>query len=329
MDKKLYVIDKKNTLSFNDMVKKIEKSQDKITYYYNENYICGKTIQYKIFDGIWVVYHDLLLKNLELFPVEQNGFIRMNYCISGRCEVEYKNNKVFYMGSGDFVVALLADENYKHNFPLSNYKGISITTTEKKLDVFLQNIFGGTKITSTMLIYKIREYEKYMILSNSITIQKIIEEMILPNEVFWKERAILKFAELILILIKNDGKFLKRKGKYFEKHMADKVKMIKSEITKNLDMHITIKEISKKYNISSRTFSECFKEIYGKTYYAFTKEFRIKKAAELICITDNTIGDIAMIVGYQNASKFSKAFFDIMGVSPRDFRKNNFTALLE
>ncbi|MDF2883488.1 MAG: Transcriptional regulator [Clostridiaceae bacterium] len=323
MNKQLYISDTKNHFSFEEMVEKVEHIENKTICYYNKNYICGKTIQYEIFDGIWIIYHNLILSISELFPLEEPGMIRMNYCISGRCELNFKNNKVFYVGAGDFVAALIDDKQYKHNFPLGKYKGISIVTNERKLDDFLKTIFVNTKITSSMLIQKIKQYEQYMLLSNNSIVQEIMKEIILFNDKFWMEKSILKFAELILLLINNDKEVNQIKDKYFDKNLTNKVKQIKKEVTQNAEVYITIEEIGKKYNVSSRAFSDCFKEIYGKTYYAFIKEFRIKKAADLLCVTNRSIGEIAIEVGYQNASKFSKAFSDVMGVTPNYFRKNN------
>lgn len=322
MDKKFYMADSKQNLSFQDMVEKVEPEGNKITYYYNKNYICGKTVQYEIFAGIWVVYHDVVLRNSELFHLEENGILRINYCIYGRCELDSANQKVFYVGPGDFVVTRFANEQHKHNFPLGNYRGISITTTAQHLDVFLQTIFSNTKITSSMLIDKIQEHGKYMLLHDPV-IQGIMKEFMVAHDCFWQERATLKFAELILLLMNDDIDALEVKGKYFDKQLTNKVKFIKKEVTENIEQYHTIEEIAKQYNISSRSFAECFKEIYGKTYYAFIKDFRIKKAAGMICSTQQTIGEIAITVGYQNASKFSKVFFDSMGVTPLNFRKNN------
>ena len=329
MNKQLYIADTKHKRSFQDMVEKVEYADSKITYYYNKNYICGKSDQYEIFDGIWIVYHDLKLQFPESFPVEENRVIRMNYCISGRCELHHKNNKVFYVGAGDFVVGLLHNKQHKHNYPLGNYEGISIITSEKKLDDFLKTIFVNTQITSSMFLNKIKEYGEYRVLSNHSKIQSIMKEIITPNDVVWKEKAILKFAELILLLISDDIETINVKDKYFDKYLINKVKQIKKEVTESTEMYIKLEEIGEMYNVSPRAFSDCFKEIYGKTYYAFIKEIRIKKAASLLCTTDNSIGDIAMMVGYQNASKFSKAFFDIMGVTPIYFRKNKLSAILE
>lgn len=329
MNKQLYLADTKYHLSFNDMIEKVEHTDNKTICYYNKKYIFGKTTQYEIFDGIWIVYHDLILQIPELFPLEEKGVIRMNYCISGRCELHYKNNTVFYVGSGDFVAAFLDDQQYKHDFSLGNYKGISIVTTEKKLDNFLNTIFSNTQITSNMFLHKIKQYGKYMLLTNDSKVQSILNEIITPNLKYWKEKARIKFAELILLLINYDIEADESKGIYFDKYLTTKVKQIKKEVTENIDAYITIKEISKKYNICCRAFSNCFKVIYGKTYYAFIKEFRIKKAAGLLRTTNSSIGEIAINVGYQNASKFSKAFSDIMGVTPICFRKNNQSEVLE
>lgn len=323
VNKQLYIADTKNQLSFEDMIEKVEHLDNRTICYYNKNYICGKTVQYEVFDGIWMVYHDLPLPVTELFPLEKSRAIQMNYCISGRCELHYKNNKVLYVGTGDFVVSLLDNEQYKHNFSFGKYKGFSIVTTEKKLDNFLKTIFINTKITSIMFRQKIKECGEYIILLNNRTLQAIMKELILPNDIFWQEKSILRFAELILLLINYDMEVNQVKGNYFDKNLTNKIKQIKKDVTKNTDIYITIEEISKIYNINSRAFSDCFKEVYGKTYYAFIKEFRIKKAAGLLCTTNSSIGDIAIEVGYQNASKFSKAFSDIMGVTPNYFRKNN------
>jgi AraC-like DNA-binding protein len=326
MSRELYISDARYKLSSKDMIKNIETIDNKTIYYYNENYIEGKTIQYEIFDGIWIVYDDVVIKTSEqLFPVEETGLIEMNYCISGRCEFNFLNHKVFYMGTGDFVAALSNNECHKHNFPLGNYKGMSITTSPKNLDGFLKTIFPDTVITSNLLVNKMRQYGKYkyIILLNNSIVQNIIKEIILTDNIFWKEKAILKFAELVLLLINDDVEVGKAREKYFDRHLVDKVKMIKNEVTKNTEVYVKIKQISEKYDINSRIFSECFKEIYGKTYYAFIKEFRIKKAADMLKNTDKTIGNIAITVGYQNASKFSKAFLDVMGVTPIHFRKNN------
>jgi AraC-like DNA-binding protein len=323
MNRQLYIEEANQEHSFNEMIEEVEYANGKTIFYYNKNYISGKTFQYEIFDGIWLVYHDIVLPNSEILPLEETGMIRMNYCILGRCELELKSNKVFYVGAGDFVAAFLKDRQLKHTFPSGLYKGISIVTSKNKLDYFLRTVFGDTTISADLLLKKIMEYEEYMILSNYDKVQEIMRDITMFNDVFWKEKAILKFGELVLLLVNNDREAVGLKGRYYDRNFTNKIKQIKKEVTEDIGSYASIEEIAQKYNISSRAFSDCFKEVYGKTYYSFVKEFRIKRAAELLCATDKSIGEIAITVGYQNASKFSRAFSDIIGVNPMNYRKSN------
>lgn len=70
-------------------------------------------------------------------------------------------------------------------------------------------------------------------------------------------------------------------------------------------------------------FRTIFKQIYGDTPYAYIKKYKMNKAAFLIATTDLNISDIALSLGYLNASKFTEAFKDINGVLPKDYKKEN------
>ena len=53
---------------------------------------------------------------------------------------------------------------------------------------------------------------------------------------------------------------------------------------------------------------------------AFLRAQKMHGAAALLRTTDRTVLDIAGQFGYDNASKFAKAFRDVVGVSPREYR---------
>ena len=62
--------------------------------------------------------------------------------------------------------------------------------------------------------------------------------------------------------------------------------------------------------------------IRDRSIYAYLKEKRIQKAAELLRETNHEIGKIAGMVGYDNASKFSNSFKSIMGINPSEYKKS-------
>lgn len=90
----------------------------------------------------------------------------------------------------------------------------------------------------------------------------------------------------------------------------------------NLHEHITIDQLSEHFGVSSTHLKSCFKAVYGDSIYSYTKTQKMLAAAELLRTTDRTVLDIAGEYGYDNGSKFSKAFSSVMGVTPSRFRRS-------
>ncbi len=89
----------------------------------------------------------------------------------------------------------------------------------------------------------------------------------------------------------------------------------------NLDKRITIDNVAKKFLMNPTTLKEQFKVAYGTSIAAHVKEHRMKKAAELLIDTDESIAHISRTVGYENAGKFASTFKEFYGMTPKEFRK--------
>ena len=63
-----------------------------------------------------------------------------------------------------------------------------------------------------------------------------------------------------------------------------------------------------------------FKQIYGVPVYHYIKEYRLEQAAVELVRSARPVTEIAQDAGYDNASKFARAFRDVIGVSPREYR---------
>ena len=101
------------------------------------------------------------------------------------------------------------------------------------------------------------------------------------------------------------------------------VKEIHKKLISNLQERFTIEELSKEYLINTATLKATFKGIYGQPIGTYMKEYRMKQAAVLLRQTKSTIAEIANQVGYENQSKFSTAFRDILKITPAEYRKQN------
>ncbi|MEM7038072.1 MAG: AraC family transcriptional regulator [Bacteroidota bacterium] len=67
-------------------------------------------------------------------------------------------------------------------------------------------------------------------------------------------------------------------------------------------------------------FLRLFKLAYGQTPYQYLKALRLQKAKEWLRATRAPVGEIALRLGYQNISSFSRVFQKGEGVSPVQFR---------
>lgn len=92
-------------------------------------------------------------------------------------------------------------------------------------------------------------------------------------------------------------------------------------LTDDLTKRYTIEELSSRFHINQTTLKTTFKTVFGQSIGGYMKQYRIKRAKELLCHSNGSIAQIASAVGYENQSKFTVAFRDITGVLPRDYRK--------
>ena len=63
------------------------------------------------------------------------------------------------------------------------------------------------------------------------------------------------------------------------------------------------------------------RKVYGVPVFTFARKRRMEMAAKLLAETDESILEIAGRIGYENGSKFARAFRDVMGISPGRYRR--------
>lgn len=82
----------------------------------------------------------------------------------------------------------------------------------------------------------------------------------------------------------------------------------------------TASELSQQLNISRSYFSQCFKELMGRTFNDYSRFVRVEKAKEYLVSTHHTISWIAEQVGYTDEKYFSRIFREMTGLLPSEYR---------
>lgn len=99
------------------------------------------------------------------------------------------------------------------------------------------------------------------------------------------------------------------------------IRKVHDLLVSDLTLRPTIEELSARFHINQTTLKHSFKTVYGRPIAAYMKEYRIKRARELLTQTDLPIAAVAAQVGYENQSKFTQSFKDLTGVLPKDYRR--------
>lgn len=101
------------------------------------------------------------------------------------------------------------------------------------------------------------------------------------------------------------------------------IKEALSFIEQNFQNDISIEDIAACCGLNRSYFGKIFHDTIGRSPQEFLISYRMTKAAELLKITALSIADIGNAVGYPNQLHFSRAFKNVYGMSPRNWRMKN------
>ena len=96
-----------------------------------------------------------------------------------------------------------------------------------------------------------------------------------------------------------------------------------SFIEENFQNDISVEDIAASCGLNRSYFGKIFHENMGKSPQEFLISYRMTKATELLKLTGLSIADIGNAVGYPNQLHFSRAFKNVYGISPRQWRYEN------
>ena len=91
-------------------------------------------------------------------------------------------------------------------------------------------------------------------------------------------------------------------------------------IEQNFQRDVSIEEIAAVCGLNRSYFGKVFREAVGESPQAYLLHYRMARAAQLLKETRLSIGEIARQVSYDNQLHFSRAFKNVHGVSPREYR---------
>ena len=279
----------------------------------------GRMTVYAVMPGILLIYNDF--HTFRGFEAQGSwpGAVEINHCRWGRYECTMPDGSIVYLGAQDFAANDLSHPPKASAFTLGEYYGVSLIIEVEQAAKGIEQMLGVGALDLRALFEQLFWDKSYFFMRADSKIQHIFSEIY--DETLWGHLPYLKLKtiELMLFLDWQKDVGLEKPRQYYTQSMASRMKAIEQRMTRDLKMHLSLKELACEFNQTA--LKTHFKAIYGLSPHAYLKKRRIEKAALLLQTTSLSIGQIALEVGYQNASKFSKAFVDIYGMPPREYRK--------
>lgn len=103
--------------------------------------------------------------------------------------------------------------------------------------------------------------------------------------------------------------------------VTETVRRIHDYLLEHISERVTIEELSHQFHINPTTLKKAFKDEYGSSIAAHTKEHRMERAEILLREGKMSVSDAAHAVGFDSASRFCAAFKEKYGVSPSEYRR--------
>tara|TARA_B100000809_G_scaffold234148_1_gene251397 strand:+ start:136 stop:465 length:330 start_codon:yes stop_codon:yes gene_type:complete len=95
---------------------------------------------------------------------------------------------------------------------------------------------------------------------------------------------------------------------------------LKEIINAHLYSSISVDELSKLCALSRSSFIREFKKIYDQAPAAYLKNEKLKRAAELLKLSSNSVSTIAYSCGFNNLAHFSRSFIEKYHIPPSKYK---------
>ena len=287
------------------------------------NYQCegtGICMDYSLFPGIDLIFMDFNCSHTFREPMVNRDILDIRHYRQGRVEFEFQNQKVFHMRENEFCINTLANMPASYSFPFEKCSGVSLVIDRDSIDSSTIHQFSLYGIDIRNLGEHLELDIHWYICKTPENLHHIFDEL---NEAKGKESATyfrIKILELLYHVqkLRSEDRYA---AVYYSKEHIEIVKRARKLLIGDLETKIPLESLIAGENISMVTFQAIFKQIYGDSPYTHLKKYKMNCAAVRLREGKESISEIAVSLGYSNASKFSKAFQDVFGLLPKDYRR--------
>ena len=286
------------------------------------SYQCNGTgilYDYSIFPGIDLIFMDFNCSDIFDEPNEMRNVLEIRHYQEGRVEFEFEGDKVFHLQQDEFCVNGMLNMPARYSFPFDYCSGLSLVLDKNSMTEVTRSQLALFQIDISVLEEDLDTAHQWYICKTPPSMCHVFEELYAAKEHETSQYFRIKVLELLYHATK-----LRKEDRvaatYYAREHIEIVKRVRKAMLKDLSRSTPLEQFLRGEAISAVTFQTIFKQIYGRSPYAYLKHYRMNSAAVQLRESNESINQIALSLGYSNASKFARAFRDVFGVLPKDYR---------
>ena len=286
------------------------------------SYQCNGTgilYDYSIFPGIDLIFMDFNCSDIFDEPNEMRNVLEIRHYQEGRVEFEFEGDKVFHLQQDEFCVNGMLNMPARYSFPFDYCSGLSLVLDKNSMTEVTRSQLALFQIDISVLEEDLDTAHQWYICKTPPSMCHVFAELYAAKEHETSQYFRIKVLELLYHATK-----LRKEDRvaatYYAREHIEIVKRVRKAMLKDLSRSTPLEQFLRGEAISTVTFQTIFKQIYGRSPYAYLKHYRMNSAAVQLRESNESINQIALSLGYSNASKFARAFRDVFGVLPKDYR---------
>lgn len=287
----------------------------------------GKMLLYAISDGI-VLSHVTIDRNSWPNTNVCSGYLLVNHCLKGRCEVALDDGSFTFIASGELSLCTRTAQR-AYAFPGGHYEGLEFFIDEAAVRQS-PPLLNDEPVLDTDALS-----QRYCTRSNTYVgrpDETCAALIIALRDACQKKQCaavrLLALSVLVHLQLAQPTPSADARTCY----TASQVRIARAaaaRIAENLAVHHTVKELAASFHISESSFKNYFRGVFGESFSSYQRSLRLKKAARLLAETDERVAFIASRVGYDSQSKFAAAFKKFSGLTPIAYRQEQQLHFLE
>lgn len=247
------------------------------------------------------------------FPAHRHADFELNYCVSDLNIIV--NNTSYQVEKGSLI---LIPSMFSHEIP-KNENGWQILSVIAGISLLKTHFNLFSSLIKEPRFYNL-ELPEYIKLKKLICeCRELLESGKSEDELLITGNVYAIFARLFKILSKDNSVSATGSDYMRIENVEKALELIQNNYRENL----TVKDVSELVGYSQSNFCKIFKEVVGESFHQMLNRRRIECAKNLLVVTNLSIAEISMEVGFYEPKAFCRVFKSIVGITPGQYRRSS------